>query len=187
MNESMQHFLTERFASNPLNRLPEHYGGGLIFSKPLVGVSRGDDPIFQVYKEVVAPEHLTPVEMWFQSGLSTAGGVVTRLRVMSIVFPFSRAIREAGQASDGSMPPEVYCVARNFASPFKRSVVRDTARYLEEQGFRATSGMLSDVFEITSRDNPYRVHSNWSERHVAFAAGLGVNCRPYSSTHSRVM
>ena len=174
MNESVKYLLAQLSASSPLNRLPEQHGSGVIISKPLIGVARGDDHIFEVFKEVVAPEHLTPVEMWSQNGLPTARGLATGLRVMSIVFPFSSHIREAGQARRASMPPEVYCVARNFAGPFIHAVVREVVRHLEEQGFRAASGMLSEVFEITARDDPYRVHSNWSERHVAFAAGLGT-------------
>ena len=93
MNECMQDLLAERFTSSPLNRLPEQYGSGVIFSDPLIGVARGDDHIFEVFKEVVAPEHLTPVEMWSQNGLPTARGLAAGLRVMSIVFPLARRVR----------------------------------------------------------------------------------------------
>ena len=68
----------------------------------------------------------------------------------------------------------MYRVARNLGAPFMHAAVRETARYLDEQGFRATSGMLSGVFEIRSSEDPYRFRSNWSERHVALAAGVGT-------------
>ena len=51
MNEEVQSFLEELFSSNELNRLPEAYGGGRIFDTPLIGVSRGDDHIFNKFIE----------------------------------------------------------------------------------------------------------------------------------------
>ena len=74
MNEKVQQFLTDLFLTNELNRLPEQFGADRIFDPPLIGVSRGDDPIFNKFKEVVAPEHLTPLEMWTADGLSETGG-----------------------------------------------------------------------------------------------------------------
>ena len=38
MNLEYLEFLKEQFETNQLNRLPEQYGGGRIFSDPLVGV-----------------------------------------------------------------------------------------------------------------------------------------------------
>ena len=68
MKEELKRFLIEFFASSELNRLHENYGGGRIFSDPLIGVASGDDPIYQKYKEVVGPEHYTPLEFWLAWG-----------------------------------------------------------------------------------------------------------------------
>ena len=59
MNEEVLEFLVDLFSKSELNRLPKSYGRGWIFSKPLIGVAQGDDPIFKKFKEVVAPRHLT--------------------------------------------------------------------------------------------------------------------------------
>jgi epoxyqueuosine reductase QueG len=174
MNEQARVVLERLFASHNLNRLPEKYGGGRIFAKPLIGVSRGDDHIFQRFKEVVAPEHLTPADMWIQSGLSDDRNIAARLRIVSIVFPYVSKIREEGKKNDKEMPPEIYCVARNFANPFMDAVLKETTLFFRDQGFRATSGILSSVFQIRSIKDPFRIYSNWSERHIAFAAGLGT-------------
>ena len=61
-------FLKGKFESSELNRLPEKYGSGKIFSQPLIGVAQGTDPIFFKYKEIVGSEHYTPLEMWLASG-----------------------------------------------------------------------------------------------------------------------
>ncbi len=63
MRGQLRAFIADLFASSELNRLPMAYGGGPIFARPLVGISAGDDDIFQTYKQVVGPEHLTPAEI----------------------------------------------------------------------------------------------------------------------------
>lgn len=173
MNEQVRRFLEELFATNELNRLPEKYGGGLIFDTPLMGVSRGDDHIFEKFKDVVAPEHLTPAEMWLASGLPNDNGLTARLRIVSIIFPYVGRIREEGKNAEG-MPAEIYCVGRNYANEFMIDVLRRTVGFFEERGHRAVAGMTSPAFKLITKNDPLRVYSVWSERHMAFAAGLGT-------------
>ncbi|MFX1451724.1 MAG: hypothetical protein ACFFCM_12820 [Promethearchaeota archaeon] len=168
MNEQVQKFLEQLFASNELNRLPESYGGGRIFSTPLIGVSRGDDPIFQKFKEVVAPKHLTPAEMWLINGLTDEEELASRLHILSIVCPYTKEIREASIGAK-DLPAEIYCIGRNYTNPFKIDIMEKTIKYFEDQGYRATAGMLSEAFNIYPG-----FYSTWSERHIAFAAGLGT-------------
>ena len=174
MIEHVQAFIERLFASSELNRLPEAYGGAQIFAKSLMGISRGDDDIFQKFKEVVAPEHLTPVEMWVQSGLPADRGLAARLRIVSIVFPYINQIREAGRRNDQVLPPEVYSVAYNFANPFVDAVLQELVGFFQKRGFQAISGIQSKVYQYLTRQDPFLMYSNWSERHVAFAAGLGT-------------
>jgi epoxyqueuosine reductase QueG len=173
MNEHVQHFLEQLFEKNELNRLPERYGGGRIFDTPLIGVSAGDDPIFERYKEVVALEHLTPVEMWVASGLPHERDLAARLRILSIVFPYVSRIREES-ANATVMPAESYCVGRNYANEFMNDVLKQTVKFFENQGCRAVAGMLSPAFRLITKQDPVRIYSVWSERHMAFAAGLGT-------------
>jgi len=174
MNKQVQVYVEKLFLSDALNRLPEEYGGGSIYAKPLIGVARGDDPIFEVFKRAVAPEHLTPAEMWSGSGFPCEENLGARLRIVSIVFPYVPEIREAGEQNRGDMPPEIYCVARNLADAFIRAVLDRVADFLQEHGHRATSGIESRAFRMLSNEEPRRIYANWSERHVAFAAGLGT-------------
>ncbi|NVM03836.1 MAG: hypothetical protein HWN67_16010 [Candidatus Helarchaeota archaeon] len=168
MNEKVLKFLDKLFASNELNRLPERYGGGRIFSNPLIGVSRGDDPIFKKFKEVVAPRHLTPAEMWITNGLPGEKNLAARLHILSIVCPYVKEIREKSIGLK-DLPAEIYCIGRNFANPFKIDIMEKIIEYFEDQGYRATAGMLSDAFSIYPG-----FYSTWSERHISFAAGLGT-------------
>ncbi len=151
-----------------------------IFAAPLIGVSRGDDPVFVKFKEVVAPDHLTPAEMWVSNGLSNGKRLGSRLRILSIVFPFDGRIREQCNQNDKPVPLELYCLARNLANPFMDQVLARIKAFLRDQGFQATSGMGSKTFQVTSERNSSHFHSNWSERHIAFAAGLGTFSLPES-------
>ena len=89
--QELKEFLIEFFASSELNRLHENYGGGRIFSDPLIGVAGGDDYIYQKYKEVVGPEHFTPLEFWLAEEQKTRPA--SKLRIISIAFPFVDKIR----------------------------------------------------------------------------------------------
>lgn len=173
MNIQLLHFLEEFFATSALNRLHENYGGERIFSSPLIGVASGDDPIFQKFKEVVSPEHLTPIELWLACGQKDI--LSSQLRVISIVFPFIKKIRNESQnpivLSKVILPAEIYSVGRNYADPFKKETCRQIIEFFKKKGFNAVAGMLSEAFTIIGEGNFY---SNWSERHIAFAAGLGT-------------
>ena len=67
MNDTVLQFLTEVFASSDGNRLPAAYGGHRLFDTPMIGVTAGDDPMIDRFKDVVARAHLTPAEMWSKS------------------------------------------------------------------------------------------------------------------------
>jgi epoxyqueuosine reductase len=176
INEQTLKYLEGIFESHEENRLPEGYGGGKIFSAPLIGVASGDDPIFQKYKasEVVGPKHMTPHEMWLASELSDKDDLAASLRVISIVFPYTNEIREEGKNATG-MPPEIYCMGRNLANAFINNVLEQTVEFFEDKGFQAVGGMISPAFQINFRDGELGfLYAVWSERHIAFAAGLGT-------------
>lgn len=163
-------FILSQFNENDLNRLPEEFGGSRIFNEPIYGVSRGDDPLFKEFKKIVGPIHLTPLEMWNSNGLNGTDEIKSHLRIISIIFPYSEVIREASKNAT-VIPSDEYCVGRNQADRFMDDILKKTVKFLENNGFQATTGMLSDVFTIkTGR----KIYSNWSERHYAFAAGLGT-------------
>ena len=174
LNLELLEYVKTLFDTSELNRLPEKFGGVKFFANPIVGIARGDDPIFYKYKEVVGPEHLTPLEMWIKNGLEKISA--SELYTVSIVFPFVDKIRQEGIENQKiktrmKLPAEIYSIARNYANDFKIFVMEEIIKLLEEKGYIATTGMLSKAFTIIARE---RFYSTWSERHIAFAAGLGT-------------
>jgi epoxyqueuosine reductase QueG len=99
--------------------------------------------------------------------------LLTRLRVVSIAFPYGAAIRQAGARST-TLPPEIYTVGRNWANPLIDSVLEGVERLLRGRGFRAVAGVRSPSYGVIVGGEPYRAVSTWSERHVAFACALGT-------------
>lgn len=169
----LKHFLMVWFASSELNRLHKNYGGGRIFSEPIIGVAKGNDPIIERFKEVVASEHLSPLELWSFEGQETIPA--SDLRIVSIIFPYVEKIRKESknitELPRVTLPADIYSVGRNYANEFKQETCRQVINFLKEEGYNAVSGMLSEAFNIMTKGQLY---STWSERHYAFAAGLGT-------------
>ncbi|MHC4133303.1 MAG: hypothetical protein ACYSR3_15165 [Planctomycetota bacterium] len=121
----------------------------------------------------MGPKHLTPAEMWIQSGLPEDTHLATQLRIVSILFPYVDLIREESKTAK-EMPAEIYSVGRNFANGFMDDVLEKTVAFFQDKGFLAVSGMHSPAFQLIFNKNPMSIYAVWSERHMAFAAGLGT-------------
>jgi hypothetical protein len=173
LNTELLDFLIQEFENSNLNYLPNEFNNVKIFSSPLIGVAKGDDPIFQKFKEVVGPEHFTPLEMWISNGKNPISP--NQLRVLSIVFPFTQKIQEEAlkpiKLKRLIIPSEYYSLGRNYANSFIENTLKNTISYLAKKGFNGVAGVLSEEFNVIVKE---RFYSTWSERHIAFAAGLGT-------------
>lgn len=65
------------------------YGVERIFEKPLLGVARSSDYVFDTFKEAVGPLHRTPEDIWLGNGFPDKFGIAGNLRVVSGVFPYT--------------------------------------------------------------------------------------------------
>jgi hypothetical protein len=174
LNNQLKEFLNDLFLESSLNKLPAEFGGERFFTDPIIGVARGDDPIFEKYKDVVGKEHLTPLEMWIENGLEEVPP--SEIFTISVIFPYSDRIRTEGSTKQiilprFKLPAEIYSVSRNYANEFKIYVMKELITFIQKKGYQATAGMLSEKYTLIAKD---RFYSTWSERHIAFAAGLGT-------------
>ena len=55
--------IQDKIASHPENQMEYPFFGEPIFDEPLVGFVRGNDPIFDQFKEVIGHHHFTPWEI----------------------------------------------------------------------------------------------------------------------------
>ncbi|MFD1774313.1 (Fe-S)-binding protein [Paenibacillus rhizophilus] len=138
------------------------------YEEPIVQFAAADDPLFEEYKTLIGPDHATPREVFERSfGPGSYGGG----SVISVVLPISEVIRRANRAQkDG--PSREWALLRTFGDEYFLNEIRGhLPAYLSSLGYRAVAPLDTDWYSIQgSASGPV---SNWSERHVAYAAGLG--------------
>jgi len=151
----------------PENRLAD-FGGQPIFDAPLIGVADGDDSIFKDFQAVVSPRHLLPREILQR--YSPAGTDLTCVRVIAWALPFTEPIRRSNRGKE--WPSRLYSVARNNGGALNYAVRRRLTEVLRKEGKVAVAPVLTEEYDaFRSRGQTFT--STWSERHIAYAAGLG--------------
>ena len=162
--------VVKSFCAGPVNTLQgaQHEPA---WAEPLVGFARGDDPLFEQYKEVVGPDHWTPLEAFAQAypGTDAAAGELT---VISWVLPQTEATRRDNRAQR-AYPAERWARSRIFGEAFNNALRQHVADALRAAGYAAASPMLLPAWRSTDSER-YVYASTWSERHAAYAAGLGT-------------
>ena len=159
--------------TNPLNRL-ESFGGEPIFDQPLVGFADGDDPLFDEYKKVVHELHLSPREMLSLYLIETLKHEAPKLgsvSVISFVLPIESETR-LSNAREKEGPSLRWNHTRWYGQDFIIELSKYLVSLLEGMGFSAIAPELSPFFEILLVPGGFA--SKWSQRHIAYAAGLGT-------------
>lgn len=143
-------------AESPLNYVSE-LAGMPIYDAPLVGIASAQDSLFARLKEpdAVGMQHMLPGE-WL-SGAKT---------VISYFLPFSQAVRQANRVPGPAAREWMY--GRFEGEQFNNALRAHLVSMLEAGGFSALAPALDARISVVNR------RSNWSERHVAFIAGLGT-------------
>ncbi len=159
--------VSELVLGAPENLLRD-FDGQPIFGAPLVGVADGDDPLFETFRSVVGPDHLLPrVVLRHQS---PADAAPVQVRVIAWALPFTQVIRRSNQGS--GLPSRLYSLARCNGGALNHEVRRRLAEMLHEHGYAAVAPVLTEEYDA-HRSPAHTFSSAWSERHVAYAAGLG--------------
>lgn len=141
------------------------------FDIPLVGFANGADPLFADYKEHVGPFHWTPQEI-FSLTFPDIGVSSEALTVISWILPQTRATKtENGR--EKIFPAERWARARVFGEEVNVKLRRHVEQALESRGIAAVAPMLSPRWERKTSER-YGYASTWSERHAAYACGLGT-------------
>jgi epoxyqueuosine reductase QueG len=141
------------------------------FDSPLIGFAAGDDPLFMSYKTHVGPFHWTPLEIFkqtFTDCLLTADG----LSVISWILPQTKATKSDNRGQK-QFPAERWTRARTFGEVFNAKLRDHVVASLGAVGIKAIAPMLSPHWE-KKESVRHGFASTWSERHAAYACGLGT-------------
>ncbi|MCJ7640338.1 MAG: epoxyqueuosine reductase, partial [Desulfobacterales bacterium] len=153
---------------SPWNR--RKVDGGKYWDRPLVAFAAGDDPLFKQYKKIIGRFHHTPQEIFeLTFGKSRRP---KELSVISWVLPASEDIRRSNR-KEKIYPSLLWAHARNFGEQFNVKLRNHVVAVLKKKGYQAVAPMNSPHFRRLESPR-VGLASNWSERHVAYACGLGA-------------
>jgi len=160
--------LVEFVRENPGNR--RKVDGGKYWDTPLVGFASGEDPLFKSYKKIIGRFHYTPREIFdltFGKGKHPES-----LSVISWILPASEDIRKSNR-KEGKYPSLLWAHARDFGERFNVKLRDYLVSLLKEKGYRAVAPMNSPHWKML-KSSRIGWASKWSERHAAYACGLGA-------------
>ncbi len=141
------------------------------FEMPLIGFSTGDDPLYEAYKDHVGPFHLTPWEI-FAVTFRDFGIKPEDLTVISWILPHNKDTK-VDNRRESFYPSDRWARGRIFGEEVNEKLRKHVVATLESEGYRAVAPSLTPQFSI--RISPkYGYAATWSERHAAYASGLGT-------------
>lgn len=139
------------------------------FGEPLIGFAAADDPLFREYKRIIGDFHLTPGEIME----NTYGvGVGDAKTVICWILPIARTTRESNRREE-KMPSREWALTRAQGEHFNTLLRMRLVEMLGLWGTQAVAPLLSGMWRPVM-DPKTGMASTWSERHAAYAAGLGT-------------
>jgi epoxyqueuosine reductase len=138
---------------------------------PLVGFAAGPDPVWEQYKTVVGPFHWTPREA-FAEAFPDLQVAPEELTVVSWILPQTGATKRE-QRAQTVYPAERWARTRVFGEQFNHQLRLQVAERFTAAGYPAVSPVETPRWGVRDSD-AYVYASTWSERHAAYAAGLGT-------------
>lgn len=134
---------------------------GRLFTAPLVGFAAADDLLFERYREVIGPFHRTPHE-WL-AGAAT---------VICWILPIAAPTRASNRVQEEA-PSREWAITRTFGEQCNNRLREELAAWLQARGHAAVAPVLHPQWHGVEVPESGPA-SNWSERHAAYAAGLGT-------------
>ena len=149
---------------------------GVYWDEPLVGFASGTDPLFFEYKTIIGSFHLTPREVIMAALRERGKGLLLfqyeQISVVSWILPASEDTRKSNR-QETQFPSKLWAYTRDFGEACNVALKKHVVGFLEDLGHVAVAPSLLPSFQYT-RDERVGWASPWSERHVAYACGLGT-------------
>ncbi len=140
--------------------------GMKIFDKPIFSFGSADDELFTSFKQssVIGAHFLSPKE-WLPEAKT----------VISFFLPFTETVKK-GNKKDVKWPAEEWLHGRYEGQMLLEKLCEYLISVLSDAGYKCIVPSLDERFWTNDGDEKYDIHfsSNWSERHAAFACGLGT-------------
>lgn len=142
------------------------------FDLPVLAFAAGDDPFWEKCKEYVGPFHWTPMEA-FLLAFPDAELSPGELSVMSWILPQTEKTCK-DHRKQKNMPAERWVRSRIFGEQLVNDgLCRHLLGVLDSHNIPALSPHFLPAWKRMPSPR-YEIASMWSERHAAYAAGLGT-------------
>mgnify|MGYP006414646269 FL=1 len=161
--------LIEEFIAGPENP-KEKWDDEPAWAAPLVGFSSGDDKLYDFYKKDIGEFYVMPNE--FMADAHCKEYKREDLTVISWILPQTDATK-ADHRKEKYFPSERWARSRIYGEQINVKLRKHLVAKLKEKGFDAVGPMISPLWK-GARSVRYSFASTWSERHAAYAAGLGT-------------
>jgi epoxyqueuosine reductase len=160
-----------KYAASDENSLHLDSGHEPAWEEPLVGFSRGDDPLYREFKEDIGPFLWTPSEA-FAAAFPEMRAAPEELTVISWILPQTAQTR-LDNSREKTLPADRWALSRKYGEEFNIKLRDHLVHSLREAGCEAIAPMNSPLWKWETSDR-YSLASTWSERHAAYASGLGT-------------
>ncbi len=141
------------------------------WGEPQVGYSRGDDPLYQKFKQDIGSFYFTPLEL-FKITFPEMDVDQSDLFVISWILPQTEATK-IDQRNADYFPSERWIRSRKYGEEFNQKLREYVESLIQEKGKMAVAPLCSPLY--SQKVSPtYGRASNWSERHAAYVSGLGT-------------
>lgn len=153
-------------AESTANRFPD--SDCSYFDEPLVGFAAASDPLFDSYRKIIGPHHQTPRELLERA---FPGKRYVTGTVVCWILPISEATRSSNR-KESLWPSREWALTRTHGESFNNDLRRHLTDFLLTKGYRTVAPLLAEGWQTV--ETAEGLSSTWSERHAAFAAGLGT-------------
>lgn len=158
------------FTASPANTL-QKWQNEPAWGEPLVGFSNGADPLYAFYKTDIGAFYRSPLEFLSHHYPENTFNA-EQITVISWILPQTEATKQ-DHRKETHFPSERWARSRIFGEEFNAKLRQHLVDQFQKQGIEAVAPMLSPLWEGKTSAK-YGYASTWSERHAAYAAGLGT-------------
>lgn len=166
--------ITDIVRAHPENSMEYPFFGERIVDEPMIAFVSGDDPIFGEFKRIIGPYHVTPEEIlrWQAENNNVPPPHPADISVVSFILPLTRQTMD-DNTDMMRWPSERWAQTRLLGEGFIPILVREIVNILMSNGVLAVDPAFTRIFEKKQYPG-VGWSSTWSQRHAAYAAGLGT-------------
>ena len=142
------------------------------WAEPLVGFSRGDDPLYERFKADIGSFVWTPLEIFTRTFPESKAGP-HELSVISWILPQTDETKFDNRRQT-RFPAESWVRARSFGEEINDKLRDHLVATLQASRYEAVAPLRAPFYESYRTSEQYGLAATWSERHAAYVSGLGT-------------